>query len=69
MFAVRVTCHTAMKATPMQLLFSRDSLLNTKLEANWALIKQRKQEMIEATNQREYSGQTRHLYQENDKVL
>jgi RNase H-like domain found in reverse transcriptase/Reverse transcriptase (RNA-dependent DNA polymerase)/Integrase zinc binding domain/Retroviral aspartyl protease len=69
MFAVRATYHTTMQATPMQLVFGRDALLNTKFEANWALIKQRKQEMIESNNKRENSGRIRHTYKEHDKVL
>ena len=43
MFAVRATYHTTMQATPAQLVFGRDAILNTKFEANWTLIKQRKQ--------------------------
>lgn len=69
MFATRATYHTTMQATPMQLVFGRDAILNTKFEANWALIKQRKQALIEANNKRENNNRTRHLYKENDKVL
>jgi hypothetical protein len=37
-FAVRATYHTTMQATLMQLDFGRDSILNTKFEANLAFI-------------------------------
>ena len=43
MFAVRATYHTTMQATPTQPVFGRDSILNTKFEANWAFNQQRKQ--------------------------
>jgi transposase InsO family protein len=38
MFAVRATYHTTMQATPTQPVLGRDSILNTKFEANWAFI-------------------------------
>jgi hypothetical protein len=47
MFAVRATYHTTMQATPSQLFFVRDAILNTKFEEKWALIKQQKQKIIE----------------------
>jgi hypothetical protein len=49
MFAVRATYHTTMQATPTQLVFGRDSILNTKFEANWnwAFIRQQKQNVID----------------------
>jgi transposase InsO family protein len=39
-FAVGATYHTTMQATPMQLVFGLDYILNTKFEANWAFIRQ-----------------------------
>ena len=45
MFATRATYHTTLKATPMQLVFGRDTVLNTKFEADWQLIKQNKQKL------------------------
>jgi transposase InsO family protein len=69
MFAVRATYHTTMQATPTQLVFGRDAILNTKFEANWALIKQRKQQLIDMNNKRENQGRIKHYYKENDKVL
>ena len=35
MFAVRVTYHTALQASPMQLAFFRDAFLNIKHVADW----------------------------------
>jgi len=38
MFALRATYHTTLQATPCQLVFGRDAMLNVKFEANWQLI-------------------------------
>jgi len=46
MFALRSTYHTTLQATPMQLIFSRDTMLNIKFQADWQLIKQLKQDKI-----------------------
>jgi hypothetical protein len=39
MYATRATIHTTLKAAPMQLVFGRDAVLNTKFEADWKYIK------------------------------
>jgi hypothetical protein len=36
----------------MQLVFGRDAILNIKFEADWKLIKQRKQKVMQANNQK-----------------
>ena len=46
MFAVRTTVHTTLKASPAQLVFGRDAILNIPFEADWQLIKLRKQARI-----------------------
>ena len=43
MFAVRATYHTTLQASPMQLVFGRDAILNIKHVADWEHIRQRKQ--------------------------
>ena len=35
-----------MQATPIQLVFGRDAILNLTFDANWQLIKQQKQNLI-----------------------
>ena len=42
-FAVRATYHTTLQSSPMQLVFGRDAILNTKHVADWEHIRQRKQ--------------------------
>ena len=43
MFALRTNVHTTTRFTPTQLVFGRDAILNTRHEANWKIIKERKQ--------------------------
>ena len=69
MFATRATFHTTLQATPAQLVFGRDSILNTKFEADWNIIRQRKQSMIAKNNERENQGRIKHTYKVGDKVL
>jgi hypothetical protein len=69
MFAVRATYHTTMQATPAQLVFGRDAILNTKFEANWAFIKERKQKLIIKNNKKENTSRIGHTYRINDLVL
>ena len=68
-FGVRATYHTTLQATPAQLVFGRDSILNIKHEANWEHIRQRKQTLINQNNERENDKRREHTYQVGDKVL
>ena len=43
MFAVRATYHTTHQASPMQIVFFRDAILNIKHVADWEYIRQLKQ--------------------------
>ena len=52
MFATRATIHTTLQATPSQLVFGRDAILNTRFEADWNNIRQRKQNMIQKKSKR-----------------
>ena len=69
MFAVRATYHTTLQATPTQLVFGRDAILNTQFEANWNLIRERKQRIIRMNNKRENARRLSHTYHIGDKVL
>ena len=48
--AVRSTVHTTTRATPTQLVFGHDAILNINFEANWQYIKERKQRLITQNN-------------------
>ena len=69
MFALRATYHTTTQATPMQLVFGRDAILNTTFQANQQYIKDRKQKLIQLNNQKENAKRIPHDYKVNDKVL
>ena len=69
MSALRSTVHTTTQHTPTQLVFNRDSILNVPIEANWHLIKQRKQALINKGNECENRLRKDHTYNIGDKVL
>ena len=46
-FAVHSTYHTMLKKTPGQLVFGRDMIFNISHVANWELIHQNKQKLID----------------------
>jgi hypothetical protein len=69
MYALRSTYHTTLKATPMQLVFGRDAMLNIKFEANWQNIKLNKQKIIQRNNERENASQKPYTYKVNDQIL
>ena len=49
-FAMRATVHTTTRATPSQLVFSRDAMHNVGFKADWQYIKDRKQKLILQNN-------------------
>ena len=50
--AVRCVVHTTTRATPTQLVFGHDALLNVSFEADWQGIKERKQHRILQNNKK-----------------
>ena len=69
MFTIRSTVHTTTQHTPSQMVFCRDAILNINREANWQLIKQRKQALISKGNQKQNRRRQSHMYCTEDKVL
>jgi hypothetical protein len=69
MFAIRLTYHTTLQATPSQLVFGQDAIFNVQFEANWNLIRERKQRIIRKNNEAENAKCIPHTYHVNDKVL
>jgi len=67
-FAIRATVHTTTRATPSQLVFSRDAIRNVKHEADWLVIKQRKQRLILKNNERENAKRKEYTYSVGDRV-
>ena len=67
--AVRSLVHTTTRATPTQLVFGRDALLNISFEADWQYIKERKQHRILQNNKRENAVRRDHTYTIGDEVM
>ena len=68
-YAIRNTYHTTLKATPGQLVFGRDMILPVQFNADWALIAQRKQDVIDNSNRKENRRRKPHTYKVGEKVL
>jgi len=66
--AMRSTVHTTTRATPTQLVFGCNALLNILFEANWNYIRERKQRLITQNNQRENAKRIPHEYKVGDRV-
>ena len=67
--AMRSTVHTTLRATPTQLVFGRDALLNVSFEADWQYIKERKQKLITQNNKRENALRYDYQYNIGDRVM
>ena len=67
--AVRCIVHTTTQATPTQLAFGRDALLNISFEADWQCIKARKQHRIIQNNKAENAKRREHTYHPGDEVM
>ena len=68
-FAIRATYHTTLEATPAQLVFGRDMILPISMQANWARIREKRQDEMIRNNIRENRGRVAHKYRKRDKVL
>eukprot|EP00957_Ditylum_brightwellii_P078231 5948381-Ditylum_brightwellii.AAC.1 len=66
-FSTRAIVHTTMKATPMQLVLGRDTILNVNHETDWSYIKQRREDLIIKNNEQENRKKKTHNYQIGDK--
>ena len=67
--AVRCVVHTTTRATPTQLVFGRDALLNISFEADWQCIKAREQHRIVQNNKAENMKRREHTYHVGDQVM
>ena len=69
MLAIRATVYTTTHHSPVQLVFGRDSILNTRHEADWQLIRSRKQTLINKGNECETRNRLPHEYNVGDMIL
>ena len=53
----------------MQLVFDHDAILNIAHKANWKLIKDRKQNLINKSNAKENASRKPHIYNIRGRVL
>ena len=67
--AVTSTVHTTTRATPTQLVFGRDAILNVRFQADWQCTKERKQRLIQQNNQRENAKRPPHTHSAGDRVM
>ena len=66
MLAVRATYHKTLQASPMQLVFGRDAILNIKHVADWEHIRQRKKLWINHNNKWENMRRNNQQYKVGD---
>ena len=69
MFAVRATYHKTLQASPIELVFGLEAILNIKHVAHWEHNLQRKPLQINLNNKRENMLRNKHQYKVGDKIL
>ena len=67
--AVIGTVHTTNRATPTQLVFGRDAILNVNFQADWEYLKLQKLKQIKHNNHRENAKRIPHQYAVGDEVM
>ena len=67
--AMNSTVHSTALATPTQLVFGRDAMLNVSFQADWQFIKEWKQRLILQNNKYENTEQKPHTYNVGDVVV
>ena len=68
-WAVRSSYHSVLEATPAQLVFGRDMVVNLQFAADWQSISRRKQAQVDKDNLRENSKRVAHDYRPGEQVL
>jgi len=68
-YGIRATVHGTTRFTPGQLVFRRDMILRTEMEANMELVRQRRATAIAKGNLRENKRRIKYDYKQGDQVL
>ncbi|CAB9522987.1 Transposon Tf2 [Seminavis robusta] len=68
-YAMRATVHGVTKYSPSQLVYQRDMILRTKMEADVERVRQRREAAIQVNNTRENRRRIAHNYKKGDHVL
>ncbi|OWZ10035.1 Pol Polyprotein [Phytophthora megakarya] len=69
MFALRASNHSMLKASPAQLAFGRDMLVDIAHQTDWKAEHQRKVDQVRTHNERENKGRVKWTYRPGDHVL
>jgi hypothetical protein len=67
-WSLRSTHHTAIQASPGQLVFGRDMIINTTYIANWRQIRQKQRNNALINNARENKSRISHDYQPGQQI-
>jgi transposase InsO family protein len=68
-YAIRATVHGTTKYSPAQLIYKKDLILRTRVEAETELVRQRRQAAIAKNNQRENKRRIPYKYKVGDYIL
>ena len=68
-WAVRSSYQSVLEATPAQLVFGRDMVVNLQFAADWQAITKKKQSQVNKDNIRENSKRIAYDYRPGDQVL
>lgn len=67
-FVVRSTIHTTLQATPAQLVFGKDFILNIPFTADWRMMQEKKQKLIEQNTAKDNAKRIPYQYQVGNQV-
>ena len=67
-FGLRATFHSTLLATPGQMTFGRDIIINATYLANWKFVTHKRQQRMLADNAKENHFRLNHTYKIGDKV-
>ena len=67
-YGLRATYHSSLAASPSQLVFGRDMIVNAVYLANWNALKSRRLAQIRRNNKNENKSRTPHIYHPGDSV-
>ena len=68
-YAIRATVHGVTQFTPAQMVYSKDMILRTHMEANVELVRQRREAAIRVNNARENRRRIAYNYKAGDRIL
>ena len=68
-FTAIITTHTTTRATLMQLVFGRDTILNISFTSNWKYIEGRKRKFIDHNNIKENTKRIPHIYEQGNLMI